>query len=47
MKSMGMIYYDLYKKTYKISESFNKEIVKVGLLWLKELRKPPLNIKKI
>ena len=46
MKSMGLIYYDLYKKTYKISESFNKEIVRIGLLWLKELRKPPLNIKK-
>jgi hypothetical protein len=46
MKSMGLIYYDLYKKTYKLSESFNKEIVRVGLLWLKELRKPPLNIKK-
>ena len=46
MKSMGLIYYDLYKKTYKISDSFNKELVKIGLLWLKELRKPPLNIKK-
>jgi len=47
MKSMGLIYYDLYKKTYKISDSFNKELVKIGLLWLKELRKPPLNIKKV
>ncbi len=46
MKSMGLIYYDLYKKTYKLSDSFNKELVKIGLLWLKELRKPPLNIKK-
>ncbi len=46
MKSMGLIYYDLYKKTYKISDSFNKELVKIGLLWLKELRKPPLNIRK-
>jgi len=46
MKSMGLIYYDLYKKTYKISDSFNKELVKIGLFWLKELRKPPLNIKK-
>jgi len=46
MKSMGIIYYDLYRKTYKISEAFNKEMIKIGILWLKELRKPPLNIKK-
>lgn len=46
MKSMGMIYYDLYKKTYRLSDSFNKEMVRIGLLWVKELRQPPLNIKK-
>jgi len=46
MKSMGLIYYDLYKKTYRISDSFNKEMIKVGISWLRELRKPPLNIKK-
>ena len=39
MKSMGMIYYDLYKKTYKISDRFNKEMICVGLMWLKELRR--------
>tara|TARA_Y100000310_G_scaffold47186_1_gene43810 strand:- start:35876 stop:36277 length:402 start_codon:yes stop_codon:yes gene_type:complete len=40
MKSMGLIDYDLYKKTYKISDNFNKEMIRVGLLWLKEMRKP-------
>ena len=40
MKSMGIIDYDLYKKTYKISDKFNKEMIKIGLTWLKEMRKP-------
>ena len=39
MKSMGLVDYDLYKKTYKISDKFNKEMIRLGLLWLKELRK--------
>ena len=46
MKSMGLIYYDLYKKTYRLSDSFNKELTRIGLMWVQELRKPPLNIKK-
>jgi len=46
MKSMGIITYDLYKKTYKISDSFNKEMIRIGIMWLKEMRKPPLNIQK-
>jgi len=41
MKTMGLIDYDLYKKTYKISEKFNKNMMRVGLMWLQELRKPP------
>ncbi len=41
MKTMGLIDYDLYKKTYKISERFNKNMMKIGLMWLQELRKPP------
>ena len=41
MKSMGLIDYDLYKKTYKISDRFNKEMIRVGLMWLQEMRKPP------
>jgi len=40
MKSMGIIDYDLYKKTYKLSDKFNKDMIRIGLLWLKELRKP-------
>jgi hypothetical protein len=46
MKSMGLIDYDLYKKTYKLSDKFNKEMIRIGLLWLKELRKNPHEIKK-
>ena len=45
MKSMGMIDYDLYKKTYKLSDKLNKELIRIGLMWLKELKKPPLNMK--
>lgn len=46
MKSMGIIDYDLYKKTYKLSEKFNKEMIRIGLMWLQELRKPPFKVKK-
>lgn len=45
LKSMGMIDYDLYKKIYKISEKFNKNVMKVGLMWLTEIRKPPISYK--
>jgi hypothetical protein len=41
MKGMGLIQYDLYKKQYRISDQFNKAMIKVGLMWLQELRKPP------
>ena len=40
MKSMGMIDYDLYKKTYKLSDAFNKELIKVGLMWIREMKRP-------
>ncbi len=40
-KSMGIIDYDLYRKTYKLSDKFNKDMMKIGLMWLKELRKEP------
>ena len=48
MKSMGIIYYDLYKKTYKLSDRFNKELQRIGLMWLQESSKAPygLDIKK-
>jgi len=45
MKSMGIIYYDLYKKTYKLSDRFNKELQKIGLMWLHELNKPVHGLK--
>lgn len=37
MKGMGLIDYDLYKKTYKISDRFNKAMIKIGLMWVREL----------
>lgn len=40
MKSMGLIKYDLYKKTYALSDQFNKLMLKIGLMWLGELKKP-------
>jgi len=40
MKSMGLVNYDLYKKTYKLSDHFNKEMIRIGLLWLRDMRKP-------
>lgn len=38
MKSMGLIDYDLYKKHYKISDKFNKMMIRIGLMWLREIR---------
>ena len=40
MKSMELIDYDLYKKTYRISDKFNKDLQHIGLLWIREMRKP-------
>ncbi len=45
MKTMGLIDYDMYKKTYKLSEKFNKNMMRIGLMWLQELRRPPLKFK--
>ena len=39
MKSMGMIDYNLYKKTYKVSPKFAKNILEIGLLWKSEVGK--------
>jgi hypothetical protein len=39
MRGMGLIDYDLYSKKYKISDKFNKLMIKIGLLWLRELDK--------
>jgi hypothetical protein len=45
MKSMGLIYYDLYRKTYKISDRFNKEMIKIGVMWTQELQKKGYPVK--
>ena len=39
MKGMGMIDYDMYKKKYRISDGFNKALVKIGLMWNQEVHK--------
>lgn len=39
MKSMSLIDYDLYKKTYRVSDKFNRVMIKIGLMWLRELEK--------
>ena len=39
MRGMGLIEYDLYKKTYRVSDKFNKMMIKVGLMWLREIDK--------
>ena len=46
MKSMGIIDYDLYKKTYSLSDKLNKELIRIGLMWLKELRREPYKLIK-
>ena len=38
MKSMGLIDYDLYKKTYRISDKFNKLMMRIGVMWVQEIR---------
>ena len=37
MKSMGMIDYNLYKKTYKVSNKFAKNVQEIGFLWKSEV----------
>ena len=39
MRGMGLVEYDLYKKTYRVSDKFNKLMIKIGLHWLRELEK--------
>src|SRR3989344_8137222 len=43
MRGMGLIDYDLYSKRYKISDRFNKLMIKVGLLWLREIDRQKKN----
>ena len=39
MKGMGLISYDLYKKTYHVSDKFNKAVMKIGIMWMQEFRR--------
>ncbi len=46
MRTMGIIDYDMYKKTYRLSDNFNKDMMKIGIMWLQELKRSPLKVKK-
>lgn len=46
MKGMGLVYYDLYKKQYKISDQFNKAMIRIGLMWIQEVRRPAHQFKR-
>ncbi|MBI2112483.1 hypothetical protein HYT52_03035 [Candidatus Woesearchaeota archaeon] len=39
MRGMGLIDYDLYSKSYKVSDKFNKMMIKIGLMWLREIER--------
>jgi len=43
MKAMGLIDYDLYKKTYKISGKFTADLVRIGTMWKQELHRQGIN----
>jgi hypothetical protein len=43
MKAMGLIDYDLYKKTYKISGKFTADLVRIGAMWKQELHRQGIN----
>lgn len=45
MKSMGLIDYDLYKKTYSLSERFSKILNRVASMWINETSRPTLRLK--
>lgn len=38
MKAMGLIDYDLYKKTYRISSKFAGDMQNIGQMWRAELK---------
>ena len=45
MRSMGLVDYDLYKRTYRLSENFNKLMIKIGMMWVKDMKKAPTNFR--
>ncbi len=40
LRSMGMIDYDLYKKTYRLSDDFHNQMLKIGSKWNAFLKQP-------
>ncbi len=42
LRGMGLIDYDLYEKKYKVSDKFNKLMIKIGLMWLREIERQRL-----
>ena len=44
MKSMGLIDYDLYKKTYTVSKKFHSVLGDIGVMWNKEVTRPVKHI---
>ena len=47
MRGMGLIDYDLYTKKYKISDKFNKLMIRLGLMWLREMEKGKSEFQKL
>ena len=39
MKAMGLVDYDLYKKTYKVSVKFSNDMMKVGIMWKSQMKR--------
>ena len=40
MKAMGILNYDMYKRTYSLSKNFAPAIQKIAEMWLEEYNKP-------
>ncbi len=45
LRGMGLIDYDLYNKKYRLSDKFNKLMIRIGLMWLRELGKGRSNVR--
>ena len=39
MRGMGLVDYDIYRKVYKLSDKFNKNMTRIGLMWVRNLSK--------
>ncbi len=45
LRSMGLIHYDLYKKTYKLADGFKANLVRISEMWTSELEKKAITVK--